>query len=49
MSWLAGIIPQLLSWLFSGSVKTSATSTEGQLAKLGLDSATLKGEEPPKL
>ena len=48
MTWLAGIIPAILQWLFSGSVQTTVAHSPDTLAKLGLDQKSLTGI-PPKL
>jgi hypothetical protein len=48
MTWLAGIIPALLQWLFSGTVTKQVAHTDDQLAQRGLDQKTLTGI-PPKL
>ena len=48
MSWLAGLIPALLQWLFSGSVQTTVAHSPDDMARLGLDQKSLTGI-PPKL
>ena len=49
MSWLAGIIPALLQWLFSGTVARQVAHTPDELARRGLDCKTLTGVEAPTL
>lgn len=46
MTWLSGIIPGILQWLFSGSVQTTVAHSPDDMARLGLDQKSLTGIAP---